>query len=143
MMTKEEALMKFLDCTGDEISDEGDNMFSFHSEEYLVLTHEEAFVMTKESIRQSLWAFNTSFLLDYMPTLEPILEYGSIEISNAIQKMQENLCESANEIIFGLVNNRFNDLVEDAIDADGIGHFLAGYDGEENEEGEYFIYRIN
>lgn len=33
--------------------------------------------------------------------------------------------------------------VNDAIDADGRGHFIALYDGYENEQDGYFIYRQN
>ena len=36
-----------------------------------------------------------------------------------------------------------DEFIEDAISSDGRGHFLSPYDGEENEEGDYFIYRIN
>ena len=34
-------------------------------------------------------------------------------------------------------------VINKAIGKDGCGHFIATYDGEENEVGEYFIYRLN
>ena len=34
-------------------------------------------------------------------------------------------------------------VIEEAIAVDGCGHFIATYDGEENEMDEYFIYRLN
>ena len=34
-------------------------------------------------------------------------------------------------------------VINEAIEVDGCGHFIATYDGEENEMGEYFIYRLN
>ena len=34
-------------------------------------------------------------------------------------------------------------VINEAIEVDGCGHFVATYDGEENEMGEYFIYRLN
>ena len=34
-------------------------------------------------------------------------------------------------------------VINEAIEIDGCGHFIATYDGEENEMGEYFIYRLN
>ena len=34
-------------------------------------------------------------------------------------------------------------VINKAIGIDGRGHFIATYDGEENEVGEYFIYRLN
>jgi hypothetical protein len=33
--------------------------------------------------------------------------------------------------------------VEEAVSADGRGHFLSSYDGEENEQDGFYIYRIN
>ena len=34
-------------------------------------------------------------------------------------------------------------VINEAIEVDGCGHFIATYDGVENEMGEYFIYRLN
>jgi hypothetical protein len=31
--------------------------------------------------------------------------------------------------------------MKDAISTDGRGHFISSYDGEENEQGDYYIYR--
>jgi hypothetical protein len=36
-----------------------------------------------------------------------------------------------------------DDLVDEAISADGRGHFIATYDGEEAEAGRFYVYRIN
>ena len=59
--------------------------------------------------------------------------------------MQRNSCEDCNEFIKAMIDGTcgMNNFVERAIDADGRGQFLSQYDGEENEFGGYFIYRIN
>jgi hypothetical protein len=51
-------------------------------------------------------------------------------------------CESGNSAMLGLIQDH-DAFVEDAISADGRGHFLSNYDGEEVKQGEYFIYRVN
>lgn len=52
-------------------------------------------------------------------------------------------CESANEIVFLPIIEDFEDFVSDAIDADGRGHFLSTYDGEEVEHEGFYLYRVN
>ena len=67
-------------------------------------------------------------------------------LAEALEAMQSQKCEGANDAILALIEKTDGGLegfVEDAISADGRGHFLSSYDGEENEEGDFFIYRIN
>lgn len=115
----------------------GDDVYDADGGEYRVLTDGEADEATVEDIRDSLWAFNASFLVDYLP------DGVGEEIIEALRPQ----CEGANEAILSMVGNRFNDLVKGAIAADGRGHFLSGYDGEEREakigDEYYYIYRIN
>lgn len=106
--------------------------------EYVVLTAHEANERCKDYIRESLWAFNVDFL-------EARCECVTYRTKKAVRKMQEELCEDANELIFAWIDD-FDTFVACAIVADGRGHFLAPYDGEEHEvchNGEtYYIYRI-
>jgi hypothetical protein len=115
--------------------------FTIGSKEYLVLTNEEADKRASDYIKDSLWAFNADFLWPYIKACDSL----SYEETNAFVRMirtaQEKECEDCNVIIQALVGDRFGDLVGAAIKADGRGHFLSKYDGEEREEGEYFIYK--
>lgn len=132
------ALVKHLDCEADDITEENDNRFTVGREEYLVLTDEEADAEVKTRIRDSAWAFNTDFIM------------GHTKLPNEAEEMvrffQTEKCEGANDTILALLTD-FDDFCEDAVCADGRGHFLAGYDAEENEEkiGDvyYYIYRTN
>ena len=135
-MKKINALAKFLDCTIEEIQQD-DNLFSFGREEYLVLTDEEADKATADYIKDSLWAFNASFILS-----ECGLDFSG---EQSLKSMQKESCEGANDFILSLVERTcgLKSFVKSAISADGRGHFLASYDGEEVEKGEFFIYRIN
>ena len=60
--------------------------------------------------------------------------------------MQSKKCEGANDAILALIKKTDGGLdgfVEDAISADGRGHFLSSYDGDENEENGFYIYRTS
>lgn len=141
-MNKKQALAKFLEFTTDDQLDSieesryQDNLFEVDGDEYLVLTDDEADEAAKEHILDSLWAFNADFIASHA---NANLDKGAIE---ALQEMQGKLCESANPIVKAMIKD-IDHFVDDAINCDGRGHFLSPYDGEENESGEYFIYRIN
>lgn len=90
----------------------------------------------RSAILESLWAFNSSFLADYVPAL------CSRSARGAFDKMRETLCEDANDLVAAMIGDRIDDLVTAAIGADGRGHFLSSYDGEEREEGTSYLYRI-
>ena len=103
-------------------------------EDYLVLTDEQADERCKEEIEEMVWAFTPSFLQ----------AHTGVD-ADAIKKIQE-MCEGANEPLTAMIKD-FDYFVEDAINGDGRGHFLAGYDHEENyvtyNGTTYYIYRRN
>lgn len=129
------ALAKFLGCEIDEVDAAryGENVYEYGRAEYLVLTDDEADKAARDAIADSLWAFNASFLASETEFDE--------EIFSAIQPR----CEGANDAVRRLIDKScgLDSFVDAAVSADGRGHFLSGYDGEENEAGEYFIYRVN
>jgi hypothetical protein len=110
-----------------------DCCFDAGAAEYLILTDDEADARANDSIRESAWAFNASFLVDYLP------EGVGEEVVEALQPQSEG----ANDAILAMIGERFDDFASDAISADGRGHFLSGYDGEEIEDGEWFGYRTS
>ncbi len=133
-MTKLEALTKLLDCDASEISEENDDTFTIGRQEYLVLTDDEADEKAKELILDSAWAFKPEFLAAHSAD-------GVDE--ETIKSIQDNdRCESNNPVILRLIRDT-DHFVSDAIMSDGRGHFISGYDGEEQEQGQYFIYRLN
>lgn len=136
-LTAKHALANFHGCSVDEIEEQGDGIFSCGREEYFVLTALEADEKAEEYIENSLWAFKASFIIEQCGLHQSGAE--SLEI------MQYKACEGANDFILSLIEKTcgINDFVDAAISADGRGHFLSGYGGKENQEGEYFIYRIN
>ena len=147
-MSKIKELAKFLDVEIDDIEETTWETYEVGNEEYLVLTDEEANDKAKEYIKDSVWAFNAGFIIDNSD-----LPYEATEM---IEAFQRDKCESANETILALIND-FDDFVENAISADGRGHFLNHYDGHEHEisimrerengidlyEDYLYIYRVN
>lgn len=143
--TRIKALAKHLGEAPETISEAryGDNLFESGREEYLVLTDEEADADARAAILDSLWAFNAEFVQAHSKALAS----SSVNVIEHVRKMQEELCEDAGPLIRAMIDD-LDHFVEDAIKADGRGHFLSGYDGEENEvrlaDGSYlFIYRVN
>jgi len=101
--------------------------------EYAIGTEDEADKAAHEYIEGSVWAFNADFLasMTEMP----------YEIFEALQPQ----CESANDPILACIEKTcgIDEFVEDAISADGRGHFIAGYDGHETDIGDLVMFRIN
>lgn len=108
------------------VSNEGD---------WVVLTDSEADERARDEVEKSLWAFNPIFLGAYIDCGLP---------ADVMKRIQETMCEDANEAVKCLVGDNFDRLVKDAIGADGRGHFLSHYDGEEVElTGGLYAYRTN
>jgi len=134
-MSKVSELAKFLDCEVEDLEESSydESLFSWGNEEYLVYTDEEADEAVKDYIKESAWSFQAWFIVDHSE-----LPYEAIEMVQGFQKK----CEGANETILALITD-LDEFVNDAISADGRGHFLSGYDGKENEIENYFVFRTN
>ncbi|QDP60787.1 MAG: hypothetical protein Unbinned6224contig1001_18 [Prokaryotic dsDNA virus sp.] len=104
------------------------------NEDWICLTDEEADEMAREYILDSVWAFNSDFLAHHSDS--------GVQVFNILKEA----CEDANSAILTLIKDT-DYFVEDAINADGRGHFMSSYDGEEYEEnidGEFwYCYRLN
>jgi hypothetical protein len=120
-------------------------------ENYSIGTDDQATAAAREYILDGLWAFNSKFIADFLREYQ-VCDLGDRAVES-LQKAQSELCEDANELIKGLIGDHIDSFVEQAIDADGRGHFLAGYDFCENEVyfqdyaagtiETYYIYRNN
>lgn len=140
-MTKKEALARFLGVEPEEVTEAewehyGLEVFEVDGEEYAVGTDEEADEAVREAILGSLWAFRTEFIISHCDL--------PWELEEMIRTYQETKCEGANEAIRALIEacGNLDEFIEEAVETDGRGHFLATYDGIEEEEGEYYIYRL-
>ena len=131
------ALSKYLELTKEEEQEiyyESYDIYCYGNQEYLVLTDDEADEKVAEYIKDSVWAFNPSFLSSHSGIDEDVF------------KLLQDKCESANEAVLKLIKD-FDEFVEDAVATDGRGHFLSSYDGEENDHEHdnetYYIYQTN
>jgi hypothetical protein len=97
--------------------------------EYAVGTLAQANRAAKADILDSLWAFNSDF----------IARFAGLDdrAASAVRKMQEEMSEDANEIVRRLIGEKnLNRFVREAIAADGLGHFLSPYDGQERDSSD-------
>lgn len=133
---RKESLATFLDVSIEDIecTDELENIFSIDNEEYLVLSYEEAREKTEEYIKDSLCYFNTDFIY-----LHSIFYGKNEDCTDVIKAIQDKEDPSLIEDIIEDIDS----FIEDAIISDGMGHFLATYDFEENSQGDFLIYRTN
>ena len=130
---KVEAVADFMDLNEigkANITHQDDHYYTYGNEEYMVLTDDEADDKVAEYIKETVWSFNPDFLASHSGIDREVFE-----------RLQES-CETANDAIFKLIKD-FDHFVEDAIGTDGRGHFLSGYDGNENEQGDFYLYRTN
>lgn len=133
------ALAKFLECEPDELTQSKYDECSIEhgNREYLVCTDSEADEKVNGYCLDTLWAFRAEFLVDYIDNDD------RDALVKSIKTIQEQLCESCNATIKAMLGNNIGSMIDDAISADGRGHFLSSYDGEENEVDGFFIYRTN
>jgi hypothetical protein len=134
---KAEALAKYLECETSEVEHDRGTMFLCDGAEYLVLSDDEADQYAADAIRESVWAFRASF----------ILEECGLDLSGekSLEEMQGKTCEGASDFITSLIERTcgMESFIDSAIAADGRGHFLSSYDSEEGEQNGFFIYRTN
>jgi len=113
--------------------------FEVGQREYLVLTDSEATARALADARESLWAFRGDFWGRYTALPQSTIK--------AVEKAQGALCEDFGPVLAAILGPRLDEMLADAVAEDGRGHFLASYDGEENEVGTgdntLYIYRVN
>ena len=136
------ALAKHLDISLDEASLHCDHMgngfIEYRKECYYVLNDEDADERARDVIQEQVWAFNADFLCMYMA--------GDLT-AEMVNDMRGNQCEAVNDAFVALIEagSGMEEFTTDAFGADGRGHFLNSYDGEEYEEEvngtTYYIYQ--
>jgi len=142
----EKALAAHIGCEWSEIEPckhnfYGLDSFSYGREEWAIGSDADAQEAVSENIKQSAWAFRPSFILE-MCNLPH-------ELEEVFQAWQEKECENCNDALVKLISRtgKWDDFVACAVSADGRGHFLSLYDGEEvelkTEEGTFYAYCIN
>ena len=130
---KGEAYYTWDNSVDDYGNDDGD------FDNYRVLTDDEADELAYEYIMDSLWAFTSSFLAGETGIDEDVF----------IALAENGKCESNNDAIASLIKSScgYQEFVDSAVSADGRGHYINRYDGNEYEvkvgRKTFYIYRVD
>ena len=116
----------------------GNTLYIVGDREYGVYTDEEANRIASERIEESVWAFDTDFIIQRSLALGKTSGDSAEKILGCIREYSED----GNEVILRLIDN-IGSFIKDAIISDGRAHFISTYDDEENISGDYNIYRLN
>lgn len=131
---KKEMLAKCLGISADTISSSSRRYFELNddSAEYLVLDEEEREEELQDNIKETCSYFIPEFLAE------------ETELPSEVFKALVDKNEAVYKLLERCVDGGFEQFCEDAVNADGYGHFLSGYDGEELElTDDLFAYRTN
>lgn len=128
-----------------EWANDPNRLVTNYGEEWLILTDEEAEEMARDYIIKMLWSFRTDFLMDHMDAVDSLNTREREVFKKSLEKIQCDLCEGANPIVSALVSDNIENLIDEAIEADGRGCFIGFYNGSEDSieyDGvDYYIYR--
>ena len=112
-------------------------------EEWRVMLDDEADAAAEEDVKDHAWAFNAEFLESQTDIPAEMFTF-----------YQEAKSEDANDAFVKIIERTcgMDEFTTEAISTDGRGHFLSGYDGEEQEttitcddgaERMFYLYRTN
>lgn len=142
----EKALAAHIGCDWSELEPMrfdhyGLDSFQVGKEEWAIGSDDDVDDAVCSSIKDSLWAFRASFILEACGL--------PFELEEAFHAWQEKGCEGCNNALYRLIckTGDFADFVIEAVRCDGRGHFLSSYDGEEVQldtpVGRFYAFRIN
>lgn len=134
MTNKSQALANELEVNVADVEKIDYTTFMVEGAEYMVITEEERDERVEDDISETLWAFNSSF----MSSLTGIDEV----VFQALADKYESANAGIKDIIEATCG--MEKFVEEAVSADGYGHFLSHYDGRELElDDDLYAYRTN
>lgn len=143
---RREALATFLEIAEDSISNGGftheSAVFRVEDSEYKVLTDEEADEEAANDIEDSLFAFNSRYILQQCG-----LDHNP-KIIKSLQEMQSKCCEDANPFLSSLIARccGLEKFIKAAIAKDGRGFYVSNMDAQEYPikigETTWFIYQV-
>lgn len=143
------ALAENLGCLPENItpSPHCDKIFDVGTQEYLVVTEQEAAGIIAEQIEEELWVFHPKCIIRHTLLREGITfnddDYKAIV--QGLAAIQDRLMEKCNPMLKGLIDATCGMpfFIEEVIAGQGRGHFLAPYNEYEEQQGDFYIYRMN
>ena len=128
---KKIALAKASKHKVEEVKHLYENTFEVNGDEYIVLSDEERKEAVIENIKESASYFSSSFLA------------GETELPEIVFESLVDKNEAVVKIIEKLADGGISGFAKRAVEADGFGHFLNGYNGEEKElPNGFYAYQV-
>ena len=141
---KQIALAEYLECDYTELEQQKYGHYGLTQfGDYAIGTDEEADAAAKDYIKNSLWTFNSEFIIEQCK-----LPWS---MENMFRTWQSEKCEDCNDDLEDIIERLcgLDEFVNAAIQSNGRGHYLGTYDDCENEvhsdllDKTYYVYRLN
>jgi hypothetical protein len=135
MITTNELITALLDDSRPIDEYYGLKTYEIDGTEYAIASdYDQAVEACTESIKETVWAFKADFLASHINALN----------AGDIDRLRGDTYESCNDALLKLIDD-VDAFVNDAISADGLGHFLSPYDGDmvEIKETDVLLFRLN
>ena len=135
MITTNELLTALLDDSRPIGDHYGLKTYEINGDEYAIASdYDAAEQACSEYIKETVWAFKADFLASHINALN----------AGDIDRLRGDTYESCNDALLKLIDD-VDAFVNDAISADGLGHFLSPYDGYmvEIKETDVLLFRLN
>jgi len=104
-------------------------IFSLNDEEWVIGTKTQMHRAAQAEVEQSLWCIDTAYIADFMADKNPV-KYSGQDMFDVIKNIQATLGERANPILQVFIGEDIDELINNAIDDDGVGSHLSSYDGK-------------
>lgn len=113
----------------DDIRQTSNDEFVIDGRTILVLTEDESLVRATEIIKNSISYFEPEYLANKTGLPEETFEG----------------LEGKDDVVLKIIESQMplSEFIKDAVKYEGYGPFISGYDGEQYEYGDYFVYQLD
>lgn len=116
-------------------------------DEPITVEHEDAIIMLSDGSSYAVYTEDEAreevkqYVMEYFGYFLPDFIAGVTGLPEAMFDGNSEYAPSDVNALLEAVGSSINEFVSEAIEADGIGHFLSGYDGQEINLGNFYAYR--
>jgi len=123
---------------------DGNGDSSVRSTEFSVYTdYTQADADARVRVKDLMWATESNVIVQFIDPAISLDVSANERFCKALTKMQDLMCEEAQDIVLALVGDKLEEAIDLIIGLEptGRGHFLAMYDGQELRSEGFLFYR--